>query len=147
MSNWYRIRFAAVLGLGMMVLTTVLHAEVPNQSKESLQKHATHIVTGKVALVTEKSTKSGNTNDIKGVCEVTVTACEKGSGIMAGSVVKARYEKSLWIGRGDPPPRSAGHRGIPKKGDTVRVYLSKAKDGEYDAEFPNGFEQIKPDEK
>ena len=150
MSNWYRIPFAAVLVLGMMAL--VVHAAVPNESVESLKKIATHIVTGKVAKVTETSSKFGkgdvfigNTDEIKGVCEITVTACEKGEGIETAKIVKARYEQSLWIGTGPPPPRSSGHRGIPKKGDTVRVYLLKAKDGGYDAAFPNGFEQIKPE--
>ena len=147
MSKWYRLQIAAVLGLGMMALTAILRAEVPNQSQESLRKNATHIVTGKVALVTEMSTKSGNFDDIKGVCEITVTASEKGEGIATGKVVKARYEQSLWIGKGPSPPRSSGHRDIPKRGDTVRAYLSKAKDGGYDAEFPNGFEQIKPEQK
>lgn len=151
MSNSYRIPFAAVLVLGTMAL--VLHAEVPNQSVGSLKKNSTHIVTGKVTKVTEISSKLGkgdlfigNTDEIKGVCEITVTTCEKGEGIEIAKIVKARYEQSLWIGAGPSPPRSSGHRGIPKKGDTVRVYLLKAKDGGYDAAFPNGFEHIKPEE-
>lgn len=131
----------------MMALTAVLQAEIIDQSPEALRKDATHIVTGKVAKITETSTKSENTDDINGVCEITVTTCEKGEGIVAGKVAKVRYEKSIWIGKSPSPTRSAGHRGIPKKGDTVRVYLSKAKDGGYDVEFPNGFEQIKPEEK
>ena len=147
MSNWYRVRFAVVLGLGTMAITASLQAEVINQSPESLRKNATHIVTGKVAKVTETSTKSENVDDIKGVCEITVTASEKGEGILTGKVVKARYEQSFWIGKGPSPTRSTGHKGIPKKGDSVRVYLSKANDGGYDAEFPNGFEQIKPEKK
>jgi hypothetical protein len=130
-----------------MALTTVLRAEVPDQSLEDLKKQATHIVTGKVEKVTETSTKSANTEDIKGECEVTVSTCEKGEGIETGKVVKARYERSPWIGKGPTPPRSEGQRGIPKKGEAVRVYLSKAKDGGYDALFPNGFEQLKPNEK
>lgn len=66
----------------------------------------------------------------------------KGEGIAIGKVIKARYERSPWIGRSPSPPGSAGHRGIPKKGDTVRIDMLKAKDGAYDAAFPNGFEQI-----
>lgn len=147
MSNSHRIRFAALLVLGTMALTAVLRAEVPNLSQEALKKHSTHIVTGKVALVTQTSTKSGNFDEIKGVCEITVAACEKGEGIEIGKVLKARYEQSFWIGKGPSPPRSSGHRGIPKKGDAVRVYLLKSKDGAYDAQFPNGFEQLKPEEK
>jgi hypothetical protein len=147
MSNWCRIPFIAVLGFASVVLTAILQAEVPNQSLEALKKNSTHIVTGQVEKVTEISTKSANIDDIKGVCEITVTTCEKGEGIAIGKVIKARYERRPWIGRSPSPPRSSGHRGIPKKGDTVRIYMSKAKDGAYDAAFPNGFEQIDKEQK
>ncbi len=104
MSNWNRIPFAAALGLGTMALAAVLQAEVPNQSPEALKKNATHIVTGNVEKVTEISTKSENTDDIKGVCEITVTTCEKGEGIASARLSRpVTSEARGWsIRRGVP---------------------------------------------
>ena len=146
MSNGNRMLACCVIGIWTMAFTSDLQAEVPNVSAENLKKDATHIVTGKVAKITENSTMSGNTNDIKGVCEITVTSVEKGEGIETGKVVKVRYWNSFWIGN-NPPPRSSGHRGVPKKDETVRVYLSKVKGREYDVIFPNGFEKMTPEGK
>ena len=147
MSNWNRVLTCCAFGIWTMSFSTALQAEVPNQSPENLKKNATHIVTGKVLKMTEKSTKSANYDDIAGFCEITVTALEKGEGIETGKLVKARYSKRYWIGKGDPPPGSSGHRGLPKKDETVRVYLSKAKDGGYDVILPNGFEKMTPEGK
>ena len=136
-----------LFALGTLFPVVVLRAAVPNQSVENLQKNATHIVVGKVTKIGHDTTTSGNYEETKYVAEISVTSVEKGEGIIVNEVIKVRYGQRKWIGAGSPPPGSNGHRGLPKKDGTNRVYLKKVKGRGYDVEFPNGFESIKPDEK
>lgn len=132
---------------GTLFPTRNLHAEVPNQSVESLKKNASHIVVGKVTVIRDRTINSGDYEETESTAEITVATVEKGDGISTGDGIQAQYWRKRWIGKGSPPPGSNGHRGIPKKNDKVRVYLTKVKGRGYDVQFPNGFEVIKAEEK
>lgn len=70
-----------------------------------------------------------------------------------GDVVSARYWQRAWVGQGQIPPSTIGHRGLPADGDTLRIYLAKNvydgftqdnKDGGFNVIGANGFEKVKP---
>jgi hypothetical protein len=120
--------------------TAIAYAEVPFLSQAQLQEDATQIVVGKVKMIAVEEDKSDRFINHVGVVEIQISKVEKGDAIETGDSVYARFWTQQFIGKGPPPPSSSGHR-LPKKGDTVRVYLEK-KDGGYDTLLPNGFEVI-----
>jgi hypothetical protein len=117
-----------------------VRAEVPNLRKDKLQEFSTHIVVGTVKLIAAEEDKSDRFINKVGVVEIRITKVEKGEKIETGDSIYARFWTQGFIGKGPPPPGSAGHL-LPKKGDSVRAYLEK-KDGGFDALLPNGFEVI-----
>jgi hypothetical protein len=117
-----------------------VHAEIEPLSPEQLKAKASHIAIGDVKLICTEVVKDGDWLNTVGVVEIRVTKLEKGSKIETGESVYVRFLRHEWIGKGDPPPHYSGHR-LPKKGDSVRVYL-KHNDGGYDALLPNGFEVL-----
>lgn len=136
-----------LLTLGILSSSVATRAEVPNQSVEKLKSSASHIVVGKVTKFSHKTTKSENYEDTDNTAEISVTSVEKGDGIKTGDVIKVQYWNKTWIGKGSPPPGSNGHRGIPKKDATTRVYLQQEKGNLYKVILPNGFEPTKPEAK
>ena len=122
------------------VIIAIAHADIPIMRKDELQASATHIVVGTVKLIGTEDKNDGKFIHRFGVVEINVSKVEKGERIEAGDAVYARFWTQAWIGKGNPPPFGPGHH-LPKRGDTVRVYLEK-KEGGYDALLPNGFEVI-----
>lgn len=138
------MKLAIAVSLLIAVSTIgIVHGEIPNQPKEKLQARATHIVTGTVKLIAAEEVNDGKFLHQVGVVEIRVSEVEKGEKIESGDAVYARFWTQKWIGKGQPPTFGSGHR-LPKKGDTVRVYLAK-KEGGYDALLPNAFEVIPPE--
>jgi len=129
---------------GLFIVTAALgaaaYAEIPNVPKKELLAGASHIVVGKVKLIAAEEENDGKFIHRTGVVEIQVSDIEKGEKIESGDAVYARFWTQAWIGKGNPPPFGSGHH-LPKKGDTVRVYLH-TKDGGYDATLPNGFEVL-----
>jgi hypothetical protein len=128
-------------------------AEKVNMSPEELRKTATHVVTGPVLAIYERTRTEGDFRVTRYVAEVRVDACEKGDAIKKGDLVYVRYWRRSWVGRGQMPPDTLGHRGLPGEGDTVRVYLARNaydgfdpnnKDGGFNVIGANGFESLKP---
>jgi hypothetical protein len=134
-----KLALAAPLFITAAIIA-VAHADIPIIPKDELQKSATHIVVGTVKLIGTEDENDGKFIHRTGVVEIKVSQVEKGEKIEAGDAVYARFWTQAWIGKGNPPPFGPGHH-LPKKGDTVRVYLEK-KEGGYDALLPNGFEVI-----
>ena len=138
-----RLPFVACL-MALALAAPFARAEVPDQTPERLQKNATHVVAGEARALYVSVSREGNYEETKGVAEIRVTGVERGDGLEPGGLVYARYWRRKWVGDGNPPPGSAGHRGLPKVGDTVRVHLKRADDGGYDVLLPNGFQPVKP---
>jgi hypothetical protein len=135
---------SAVIVAALALVAPRAGAEVPNQTPEQLRRHATHAVAGEVQTLYASVSRVGDYEETKGVAEIRVTDVEKGDGPKPGDLVYARYWTRKWVGAGHPPPGSAGHRGLPKAGDTVHVHLKRADDGGYNVLLPNGFRTIRP---
>jgi hypothetical protein len=145
--NW----LVAAFGVGG--LACGLRAEKPNMTPEELRETATNVVVGKVLAVYERPESAGNWKYTRYVAEVRVEKVEKGDGLKPGELVYARYWRKAWQGKGNPPPDTAGHRGLPAAGDTTRIYLAKNaydgftfenKDGGFNVIGANGFETLTP---
>jgi hypothetical protein len=129
------------------------HAEKVDMSSEQLRKAATHVVTGQLMPVYERAQTEGDWKYTRYMAEVRVGAREKGEGIREGDLVYVRYWRRAWVGQGQVPPSTTGHRGLPSEGQTVRVYLARNaydgftfdnKDGGFNVIGANGFETLRP---
>ncbi|MBX7106019.1 MAG: hypothetical protein K1X57_18195 [Gemmataceae bacterium] len=138
--------------MAILVFVPALRAEKVPMSPEELRKTATHVVTGQVVAVYERTESVGDWKYTKYVAEVRVDTCEKGDGIKKDDLVYARYWRRAWIGQGEVPPSTAGHRGLPTAGATIRVYLARNAydgftrdnhDGGFNVIGANGFEAMK----
>jgi hypothetical protein len=137
----------------LAALVTPLRAEKVDMSPEELRETATHVVKGQVTAVYERTETTGDWKYTKYVAEIRVEECEKGDGIKKGDLVYARYWRRAWIGKGQVPPSTAGHRGSPRAGESIRVYLARNaydgfsfdnKDGGFNVIGANGFEKLNP---
>lgn len=141
-------------------------AEKPDMSVEELRRTATHIVTGKVTGVYQRTQEmtthcTGTYDYTDYVAEVRVIDCEKGCGIQgipsdfpnitSGGVIYVRYWRRKWVGEGMPPPTTGGHRGLPTEGESYRMYLVRNgydgftydnTDGGFNVIGANGFEKL-----
>lgn len=140
--------FAVVLALTCFA---PLSAEKVDMSAEKLQETATHVVVGKVQAVYRRVVKDEKWRTTHYVAEVAVADVEKGEGLEKGGLVYVRYWTREWIGAGEMPLGTNGHRGCPEEGDVCRVYLarnaydgfgSENKDGGYNVIGANGFEDM-----
>jgi hypothetical protein len=134
-----------------VLLLAGARAEKPNMSPEALRKTATHVVTGQVVGVYERTESAGDWKYTRYVAEIRVDRSEKGEGINKGDLIYARYWQRGWVGRGQAPPSTNGHRGLPDPGQSVRVYLARNaydgfstdnKDGGFNVIGANGFEAL-----
>ena len=132
--------------MALVVFVPALQAEKVPMSPDELRKTATHIVTGQVVAVYERTETAGDWKYTKYVAEVRVGTCEKGDGIKKDDLVYVRYWHRSWIGQGQVPPSTAGHRGLPAAGATMRVYLARnAYDGFTRDNHDGGFNVIGAD--
>ena len=144
------IRTCALLVLAGLGFHSTARAEKVPLSPEELKATATHIVTGEVTAVYARTETAGDWRYTRYVAEVRVGATEKGDGLKAGDLVYVRYWNKAWIGGGQPPPDTAGHRGIPAAGEAHRIYVAKnaydgfgtTKDGGFNVIGANGFEML-----
>jgi len=134
-------------------LVTPLRAEKIDMSPEELRKTATHVITGQVTAVYQRTETASDWKYTKYVAEVRVEKCEKGDGLKKGDLVYARYWRRAWIGKGQVPPSTSGHRGLPSDGESLRIYLAQNaydgfglenKDGGFNVIGANGVEKLKP---
>jgi hypothetical protein len=132
--------------LVVMVIGSAARAEIVPKSAEEMQKMATHVVVGDVRGVFTSQSRSGQYEKTHYVAEVLVRKLEKGEGPSEGKLIYVRYWTQHWAGPGLPPPGTAGHRGLPATGDTVRAYLvnkgydggGQVTDGGYNVVFADG---------
>jgi hypothetical protein len=139
-------------GVLLVTLTIILpaHAEIVPKSPEQMQKMATHVVQGKVKAIYASSARAGNYQQTHYLAELAVDKVEKGEGLQEKQLVYVRYWTQAWAGPGQPPPGTAGHRGLPTAGQSVRVYLvnkgydggGNVNDGGYNVVFADGFQVL-----
>lgn len=143
------------VALLLVAAPSVVHAEKPNLSPEKLAELSTHIITGNVANIFERVTRDGSWETHHMVAEVRIDKCEKGEGLNAGDLVYVRYWHRGWIGAGQIPPGTNGHRGMPESGQAMRIYLARNaydgfsnanNDGGYNVIGANGFELLKQED-
>lgn len=145
-----RLLSLLTIALAAFVAVPVMAEKVPMSPAEML-KTATHVVKGQVNSIYERVVRDVNWETTYYVAEVRVDECEKGDGLKKGDLMYVRYWQRGWIGKGNPPPSTAGHRGLPVQGETLRIYTSRnAYDGfstgNNDSGFnvlgTNGFEKL-----
>jgi hypothetical protein len=146
-------RFICFLTVAYLsLLANPIKAEKVDMSVEDLRKTATHIVTGQVVAIYERTESDGDWKYTRYVAEVRVAECEKGDGVKKDDLVYIRYWRRGWQGKGDPLPNTSGHRGLPEGGANIRAYLARnaydgfgqTKDGGFNVIGANGFEKLKP---
>jgi hypothetical protein len=142
------IRLAAQLCL-LSVVTSPAHGEKVNMSPAELKETATHVIVGDLLKIFERKQTDKDWNTTYYVAEVRVNEVEKGSDIVRNQLVYVRY----WIRSRADPNRivisTSGHRGLPKEGETSRIYLSQnaydgfgtTTDGGFNVIGANGFEK------
>ena len=126
-------------------------AEKVPMTVAELKKTATHIVTGQVNAVFSRTDSDENWKYQRYVAEVVVANCEKGDGLKPKEPVYIRYWTREWIGKGQVPPSTIGHRDLPSDGQFIRVYLARnaydgfggTSDGGFNVIGANGFERSK----
>ena len=128
-------------------------AEKVDTPPAGLLKESTHAVVAKVAAIYTRTVREDKWDVTRYVAEVRVETVEKGDGIVTSDPLYVRYWTRTFAGPGTQPPSTAGHRGIPKEGDRVRIYLAKNaydgfdpdnKDGGYNVLGANGFQPAPP---
>jgi hypothetical protein len=128
-----------------------VYAERVDMPPEWLRKTATHVVSGTVTAIYQSTVTDKEWSKTSYVAEVRVNTVEKGDGLKSDELVYVRYWHRRWIGTGDPPLTTNGHRGHPQQGETLRIYLArnayngfgKTDDGGFDVIGANGFEKLK----
>jgi hypothetical protein len=143
--------FVLALGAASLLNVRPAVAEKVDMTPEELQKTATHIVVGRAEQIFARTEKGKDYEYTHYVAEVRIDKLEKGEGYKQGDLMYVRYWHKRWIGAGDPPPDTSGHRGEPKPGQTLRIYAARnaydgfgtTKDGGLNVIGANGFEAIK----
>ncbi len=149
---FYRLSLSLLIAAA--ALETPASGEKVNMSPEALRKTATHVITGNVVNVYERTETVGDWKYTRYVAEIRVNDLEKGDRIDEGGLVYARYWGRSWVGKGRVPPSTSGHRGLPVKGAKLRVYLARNEydgfsrdnnDGGFNVIGANGFEALPKD--
>jgi hypothetical protein len=126
------------------------HAEKVDTPPGAMRKGSTHVIVGRVQGIYTRTAVEGKWRVARHLAEVEITAGEKGA-LAKGTLTYVRYWRRSWVGPGMQPPSTGGHRGLPKEGETLRIYLvnkgyngaGETKDGGLDVYFANGFERLK----
>ena len=148
MKTSVRSCFAAFL-VGFLALTAVdASAAVAPHSKESMMEEATHVVRGKVVVLSSKTQKSKVERGLLVARDrifkitVEVTAVEKGKDVKEGDELSLEaWQPST---RFPPLPGPQGHQPVPNKGDLVKTYLFYDKNTKtYHPFMPNGINILK----
>ena len=145
-------RFSLLILIVTVALATPVKGRKADMQPASLRKTATHVIVGNVVGIYERTEVKGDWRYTRYVAEIRVTDTEKGEGIDESGMVYARYWKRRWIAAGHMPTSTVGYRGLPREGETVRVYLARNaydgfghdnKDGWFNVIGANGFERLK----
>ncbi len=154
MKTFLYLSALAVLSL-VAVHAGPMTREMPTKSVASLEKVATHVITGKVQRVWTSKEKEGRHTYLYAVAELQVEEAKANGEDGApgkGELVYVRWFTRSWNGPGAKPAESNGHYGwTPKGGDRVRAYVARNAydgwskdndDGGFNVVFPNGFVEL-----
>ena len=125
------------LWLSLLVAGTA-GAEVPLRTPEQLEATATDIVLGVVESRTIDESSDGQFRRRAFRFQVRVEEVLKGE-LERGDVIPVGAWTQTWIGVGDPPAGSNGHRPLPLEGELARFFVV-AEDDDYAVILPNGVE-------
>jgi hypothetical protein len=126
-------------------------AEKVDLDAAGLRATATHVVLAEVKAVYERTQREGDYRVTRRVAELKVEQVEKGEGLDASAPLYVRYWTQTWAGAGAMPPGAGGHRGLPKEGERLRIYLARNAydgfsttnhDGGFNVIGANGFERL-----
>ena len=146
MINGLSTLLSLLLAFGMGAVD--LQAAKRPMSPKELEKESNHIISGKVVSVITKVQKSkierslGIHRDRVYTIKLKVASISKGTRVKVGQeILIEAWQPSTRI---PPVPGLQGHEPVPRKGDTVKMYLLKNKKVEaYEPLLPNGIEITK----
>ncbi len=147
------MRIFLVLGIvSSFAWGSAVFAEKATMTAEENAEVATDIAVGTVTAIYTREQEIGDWHYVFHLAEIKVEKVEKGKGLSDKAPAYVRYWHRGWIGEGNVPPSSSGHRGLPAEGDQVRVYVAKNaydgfsfdnKDGGFNVIGCDGFEVLK----
>lgn len=149
-----RFLIAACFGLLVLVgsFARPAAAEVPDRTAADLFETAKVVVVGRCENAEEKRSRNGGYEESSWFHTIVVERVEKdesGTLVPGGKIVLLSNTRA-WVGADPPPTGSNGHRGIPKRGDRVRVFSNddpkaSVRDGIpwLNVAFPNGWREPK----
>jgi hypothetical protein len=143
-------RLAVSIGIFVLIACGV-YAEKIDWPPARLRDTATHVIVGTVATIYASRATDKEWDTTSYLAEVRIETVEKGEGIKAGDLVYVRYWHRSWVAGKIPPPATNGHRGLPKPGESLRIYLARnaydgfgaTNDGGFNVIGANGFEKLK----
>lgn len=116
-------------------------AEKVDMTNDELTKAATHVVVGKVKEIYFSTTAEGDWIYTNYLAEISPQKHEKGEDLKDRSLIYVRYWTRRWVGKGRMPTSTSGHRGLPSRGEVVRLFLrNDGDDGGLNVIHANGFE-------
>lgn len=124
----------------LLLLALPVLAALPPQTSEELESQAGHVVLGKVVNITSQVVPVKNGLNRAYKIEVSVDTVEKGD-LSSGQIVEVHCKKTLRRPNGWAGPQ--GQNSIPKKDESVRIYLRRTQEGRLEILEPNGWEPLK----
>lgn len=135
----------------MVTIACDVSAEKVALPPQELRDTATHVIVGAVVQVYERKETDKGWATTFYLAEIRIKEVEKGEGIKVGELVYVRYWNRAWVGGSTQPITTSGHRGLPKNGESLRIYMARnaydgfgtTSDGGFNVIGANGFEKLK----
>ena len=141
--SWIKRGWPALLAVAVLFsVSSSGFSDIPPEPPEVLTERASHILEGKVGRIYSTAEDRGDWRYQHKVAAIGIEHVKKGTGVSTGDRLYVRFWNKQWIGKGPLPPGFSGHRGIPRLGEKVRVYLTNGQDGGFDVLAPNGFQKV-----
>jgi hypothetical protein len=133
-----RMRNPWPAALALLILTG---GRAPAARRGEPKSKADLVVTGVVQKVS--STRSGTGGFVyrNYVVAIRVQAVDKGAGAKPGQVIRARCYKCIKR-PAQPTPNGTSYKAVPRKGQRVRVYLMRTRDGRLNGTYPDWFDVL-----
>jgi hypothetical protein len=128
-----------------------VHAEKVDLPLKRLRETATHIIVGTVVQVYERKESDKEWDTTHYLAEIRTKDVEKGDGIKKGDLLYVRYWRRAPVAGRPPQFTTAGHRGLPNRDESLRIYMARnaydgfgtTSDGGFNVIGANGFEKLK----
>ena len=114
--------------------------DVPLLTPQQLLGNSTDVVLARVLPELEiKTSSEGGWSRRDFTFSLLVEDVEKGEAKRGDRIDVTAWHRA-WVGLGDPPPSSAGHRPLPLAGEIARFHLRRTDEGVLEVVLPNGVE-------